>query len=81
LVAIIIPHPVPQKRHAALSQRHPACPWSAAASTLAGTAIPIAVAADAAAALFKNSLLSNDIKASLVESLLFIIIYEQLTLP
>jgi hypothetical protein len=63
----MMPHPVPQKRHAALSQRHLDCAWFDAASTLEGTAIPIAVAADAAA-LFKNSLLSNDIEASLMKS-------------
>jgi hypothetical protein len=51
----MIPHPVPQKRHAALSQRHPSSPLEAAALTSLGTLIPTAEAAAAAAELFKKS--------------------------
>jgi hypothetical protein len=55
-VATITPHPVPQKRHTALSQRHPVSPAFVAASTSLGKVIPTATAAALAALAFKNSL-------------------------
>jgi len=55
LVASMIPHPVPQKRQGALSQRQPASPCAAAARASSGTAMPTALAAATAAELFKKS--------------------------
>jgi hypothetical protein len=59
----MIPQPVPQKRQAALSHLQPPSAVFAAASSSAGTFIPIAAAAEAAAELFRNSLLESDISS------------------
>ena len=59
LVAIMIPHPVPQKRQTALSHRHSASVSFAAAFKSSGTAMPIAAAALTAAVVFRKSLLDT----------------------
>ncbi len=66
-VAIMIPHPVPQNLQAALSHLHPACAVFDAACKVAGTVIPTAAAAEAAAELFKKSLLESAILFSFFE--------------
>ena len=65
-VAIIIPHPVPQNRHAALSHLQPAWAVSEAALRLLGTLIPTAAAAEAAAELLRKSLLESAILSPFV---------------
>ena len=55
LVAIIIPQPVPQNLHAALSQRQPFSAAFCAAAIELGSAIPALAQAAEAAALFIKS--------------------------
>ena len=55
LVAIIMPQPVPQNLHAALSQRQPFSASLPAALRLEGSAIPALAHAAVAAALFIKS--------------------------
>ena len=64
-VATIIPQPVPQNLQTDLSHFQPPSASFAAAKALLGNAIPTALAALAAAAVFKNSRLLYATKASL----------------
>src|SRR5208337_1318267 len=64
-VATIMPQPVPQNLHTALSHFQPASVFFTMPNSSSGTIMPAAVAAETAAVILRNSLLDSDISCLL----------------